>query len=388
MKNRLDLNFNINGSENRKNFLETYLSEINFTPTEAELSKMADYVLWGDKTATKAAGIELTTTQSSKKADILSLDDLQESPAFNESSILPITSPPTKIPKNNFSREEARREAPPHILEILENLWREIDATEVAAEDPSLSPYYRLKLKRLAIEKRRAQYSYRDFYRIKPSRFIPPTYSPPSEPNIFVYPMLRGNPKLDPIFFPDNHLPLPAELDPKTQKLISSLVWEKPSGTIIDLTNPNHVEAVLKAEIFSLQELPFDAIYSQILSTVDYFRNLTQLTKIESEVLRRKLAGQQNRPIAEEINSQFQKAYNPNYISTIYKKSIKKIAATAQLYRTHLENLFLPENFKKCNVCGDIFLISKENFMKKAISKDGYSSTCKRCMARSRRGGK
>lgn len=388
MKNRLDLNFNINGSENRKDFLETYLSEINFTPTEAELSKMADYVLWGDKTATKAAGIELTTAQSSKKADILSLDDLQESPAFNESSILPITSPPTKIPKNNFSRKEARREAPPHILEILENLWREIDATEAAAEDPSLSPYYRLKLKRLAIEKRRAQYSYRDFYRIKPSRFIPPTYSPPSESHIFVYPMLRGNPKLDPIFFPNNHLPLPAELDPKTQKLISSLVWEKPSGTIIDLTNPNHVEAVLKAEIFSLQELPFDAIYSQILSTVDYFRNLTQLTKIESEVLRRKLAGQQNRPIAEEINSQFQKAYNPNYISTIYKKSIKKIAATAQLYRTHLENLFLPENFKKCNVCGDTFLVSKENFMKKAISKDGYSSICKRCAARSRRGGK
>lgn len=385
MKSRLDLNFEISGSENRAAFVENYLSTLNFTPNEAELATIADYILWGDKGAAKAAGIDLPSRQSAKSADILSLDDLRESPAFNEASVRPITAPPLLRKRETFSREEARREAPPVILAALESLWADIDQTEAAAEDPLLSPYHRLKLKRSAIEKRRQQYGYRDFYRTKPSRFIPPTYSPPSDPDITVWPALRGNSATDPIMFPGGH-PIPQKLDPALEHIICAAIWRDAGAPRqVDLTNPAHVEAILKAEELSPEELPLESIYPQILATVDYFRNLTTLTEIEQIVLRRKLAGDQNQPIAADINTQFNKTYNPNYISTIYKKSIKKIASTAELYRLHLENLFIPEAFKCCNICGETLLIHERNFMRRAASSDGFAPICKACAAARRK---
>lgn len=382
--NRLKLNFDITGSENRAAFIQTYLTTLDFAPTPAELETIADYILWGDRQKTTDSGIVLTSYLGAKKADVLSLDDLRESPAFNESSVRPLSAPALKVKRETFSRAEARRKAPPEILAALEALWTEISQLEAQLEDESLGPYRRLKLRRLLVEKRRSQYHYRDFYSTKPSRFIPPTYSVPSDNPIEAFPATKGNAKLDPFLFPEGHLPLPQKVDPETAKIISAAIWRR-SQSEVDLTNPDHIEAVLKAEILSPEELPFDTTYPQILSTANYFLNLTPLSDLELEVLRRKLAGEQNQPIAADINVKFSKTHNPNYISTIYKKALKKVAETASLYRDHLEAFFIPESFKVCKDCGATLLIDERNFMRRRSSKDGFAPICKRCSAERRR---
>jgi hypothetical protein len=79
--NRLKLDFTLSTTEERREFLDTYLLGKNFLdqpPTEDELSTMADYLLWGKDPVTgkngKQEGLELKTkhgTWDNKSVDSL-----------------------------------------------------------------------------------------------------------------------------------------------------------------------------------------------------------------------------------------------------------------------------------------------------------------------------
>ena len=196
--NRLNLDFSLSSDEARAEYVQTYIQDFNAEKplTNSELEKIADYLIWGKNSeglsSDKSANIELKSTWSSRPT--ISLDELRESPAFNEDSIHPISETPTKTSKQKFSRQLARKNAPPHILALLEPLWREIDEIdfqlstyevrtgnkEKVREDllaqftPSelqnleeksklLNPYSYLKQKRPLIEKRREQFTLQDF---------------------------------------------------------------------------------------------------------------------------------------------------------------------------------------------------------------------------------
>lgn len=400
-RNRLNLNFQIEGSAKRRDFVDYYLSTIDFTPNSQELETIANYVLWGDRKETAAAGIELPHHLNSAGPQIASLEALQESPAFNESSVRSLGAPALKVRKPNFDRELARRQAPPHIRAELETLWEAIDELVATLANPNsdLIPYQRLRLRRLLIEKRREQYTLFDFYKPGPKKIIPKTYSPTEDPDIgaeiAIYPPLRSsNGKFSKILYPANRFPIPADaaaLCEADQRRLSRQIWEAKYETedkkkfAIDLRNPDHLEQLFRAEIYDSEELPFGSAYAQLRPTIEYFFELTPLAPSELFVLRQKLAGHQNQPIAAEVNAKFSKTYNPNYISTIYKKTLRKIAATAQQYCAHLESLFIPENFKNCIDCGVSLLINERNFMRKKTSSDGFASVCKRCAAERRR---
>ena len=45
--NRLKLDFSLNSTVERTNFLNNYISTLKFTPNETELETMANYILWG-----------------------------------------------------------------------------------------------------------------------------------------------------------------------------------------------------------------------------------------------------------------------------------------------------------------------------------------------------
>ena len=45
--NRLKLDFSLNSTVERTNFLNKYIDTLNFTPNETELETMANYILWG-----------------------------------------------------------------------------------------------------------------------------------------------------------------------------------------------------------------------------------------------------------------------------------------------------------------------------------------------------
>ena len=93
-----------------------------------------------------------------------------------------------------------------------------------------------------------------------------------------------------------------------------------------------------------------------------------------------KLKFKQNSEIASYVNKTYNKSYNDNYISTIFhQKIISSIAEAAREHREIMENIFYPENFKKCKDCGKTLLMNTDNFVRQKKSNDGFSPRCKRC---------
>ena len=423
--NRLNLDFSLSRDEARAEYVQTYIHDFDVEKplTNSELEKIADYLLWGKNSeglsSDKGANIELKSTWSSRP--IISLDELRESPAFNEDSIHPINETPTKTSKQKFSRQLARRKAPPHILALLEPLWREIDEIDFqlstyevqtgkkekvrddlrAQFTPSelqnleeksklLNPYSYLKQKRLLIEKRREQFTLQDFYQTKLQRFIPHVYNPLDTPtfdaDIPIYPLgLKGTSGLARALFPENRFPIPSDL--KTEKdlrALSAQIWAlRTSKRYFDFEDLSHLQSLVKiwdALEEGLDSLPLESTLRALFETFEWYKARASLTPLEEDVFNLKMAHQQNQPIVEFINKKYNKTYNSNYVSTIFhQKALSKICAAATTQREHAENLFFPENFKRCKDCGEVLLLDTKYFMKRKSSKDGYSCRCKKC---------
>jgi len=80
------------------------------------------------------------------------------------------------------------------------------------------------------------------------------------------------------------------------------------------------------------------------------------------------------------INKKYGTTYNDNYISTIFRKKIlSTIAEAASYHKMIMENIFYPENFKRCKDCGRMLLRSPEFFMRQHKAPDGFSPRCKGC---------
>lgn len=213
--NRLHLDFTLIGAEERKKFLNDYLSKIDFVPTQEELETMGNYLLWGKATPNEKnfeaapttfnkkdtiaaqAGIDIKTSHGTwdNKSKAESLDALIEAPTFNEATL---TNEPIHYttPKMTFSRAAARKSAPPAILEALEELWQLIDRLELTlnfydlktgkrklpprtdllekfSEEEQeilkekanhINPYQYLKKRHELVELRKQQFTYKDFY--------------------------------------------------------------------------------------------------------------------------------------------------------------------------------------------------------------------------------
>ena len=139
-KNRLKLDWALSTSTERNEFLSTYLTSplfLSSPPTEEELETMANYVLWGKnengQNLEQEGLVELPRRNSTWTSQAVeSLDELSESPTFNENSIYSLTSKlPTKKIREVFSREKTRQTAPASLLPIFEDLWRQIDEIEL-----------------------------------------------------------------------------------------------------------------------------------------------------------------------------------------------------------------------------------------------------------------
>ena len=111
--NRLKLNFSIDTIEERTEFLHNYLNSINFSLTPEEKETCANYILWGKEkdgknlVQKKEISIETKNKTWNRKNEEESLDALLETPTFNEQVILSPSSPPLKIKKEIFNREDA-----------------------------------------------------------------------------------------------------------------------------------------------------------------------------------------------------------------------------------------------------------------------------------------
>jgi hypothetical protein len=220
--NRLKLDFSLDTTTQRSDFLKNYLTDPQFTkcpPTPAELETMANYVLWGKdpisgKNVVQEKTIQIETrnsTWSAPSASIESYDALIESPTFNEAQFTQSATVPTRHSREVFSRSAARQQCPTSLLPTLEDLWRRIDWLDLAIcyyeldhdkrQNPprpkllskfttdeqlrihektkSWSMYHYLKNRHLLGELRREQYTIRDSFT---TSLLPNTTPAPIEP--------------------------------------------------------------------------------------------------------------------------------------------------------------------------------------------------------------
>lgn len=442
-KNRLDLDFKLETNEERAQFVNEYLAQPQFIqnpPTEAESETIANYILWGKdpKTGLNSKQSKEIQLESRYKTWDFQQDEsyeaLLESPNFNEAIIKGPSEPILKKKREVFSREEARAEAPPHILAQLEPLWQQIDELELElnyydlihgrresepreellnripddkkvllhAKAANLKQYQYLKLRHYLVELRRDQFAYRDSYR---SLILPLDSHAPAPPvsrdgldcDVPVFPIgLKYSHPITRKLFPRDRFPNPDDFTAEDVKYIIELYWKLqdvkkslgPNEFWFSFTELEHVyNFLMLLDTFQDQsaENLLLANCAEFIHTLKFYTNRAELTEVQLLILDLKLKRIKNSDIARYVNGLYKKNYSTNYISTIFRqKIIPQINDAAAQHELIIQNLCFPENFKKCRTCHTSYLIDPSNFTRKSRSKDGYSNQCKKCDKKSR----
>lgn len=426
MKNRLKLDFSLESAQDRVNFIDSYIVQFPDL-TSSEATTVADYLLWGKTEKGVALGADTgLETRWSKPNEAESLDAVLENPALANAQLYALNDAVVlKKPRNVFSREEARKEAPEYLRKTYEELWKTIDEIEleinfyelevgkrdkpprdellkrftdeeverIRAASRELNQYGYLKLRHRIRELRTEQFTIRDSYR-STFNITQSTYAPKDKSFVFdcdvqVLPLGIKEGVAGEIIFNEGFDPV--KLNENQLRIVSDLVWDKkkvdPEGVVFDFRN---LEAVYQLYLFKeefgdrLEEVreqrTLENNLSQLLETLDFYEAIADLTDIQREILRLKEKKEKNADIAGYINKKYGKSYTSNYISTIFRqKIIVKINEAAELHRDTIENCFFPENFRRCPDCGRVLLLDPRNWVRKVRSKDGYQSKCKRC---------
>ena len=423
--NRLKLDFSLETAKERADFISTYI--VQFTDlTAAEASTIADYLLWGktDEGVPLGAGTGLKTKWTKPK-ESESLDAVLENPALSNIQLKTLDEA-VVLKKNRevFNRDEARKKAPPYLLDTFEKLCKLIDETEleinfyeertgkrdkpprkellnrfkneevetIRARSQKLNQYMYLKLRHKLKELRTEQFTIRDSY--KPNfNIVQSIYSQKDgemgfDCDVEVLPLGLKEGTIGEIIFDINFDP--RALNENQLKLINDLIWEKKKVKKERIFDFRELESVYQLYLFEeeigdrIEQIDYDHLVEnnleKVLNTLKFYESIADLTEIQKEILLLKEKKKKNMDIANYINKKYGKSYTANYISTIFKqKIIVKINEAAKLHQDTIENCFFPENFKICSSCGKILLLDGRNWVKKSRSKDGFQNRCKRC---------
>ena len=432
MANRLHLDFQINGTQERKEFVDEYVQRPEFILkplSEDELETIANYILWGKDSdglnVTQRGEIQIETRNKTwQRDDTESLDAMMESPTFNEASLRKPTEARTRVAREVFDRQKALTECPEHMRAVFTDLFDRIDKLEMSihfyefahgkrkepprtaltkrfteaevdaarAISEKWNQFKYLKQRHLIVELRREQFTLRDNYIEKHMRHTPP--EPDLDPvnldfeaEIPVFPLgLVGAPFSELIFKPETELNPYTYTEDELDTLIKHY-WQKKQQSrpllFFDFGELEHVYELfgqLNELEEELDDLPLESNLKKLLDTLRYYISMTDLTEAQREILDLKINKVKNQDIADVINKKYGKSYTANYISTIFRqKIIPHINEIAQFHALVIENMCFEENFKKCNGCGKILLADAQNFVRKSRSKDGFSTKCKKC---------
>lgn len=428
MANRLKLDFSLNTTDERRDFVDEYVAQPDFEKhplTEEELETIANYILWGKDSdglsATQRGEIQIETRNKTwTRDDTESLDALIEQPTFNESTIHRPTEARPRIVRETFDRQKALRECPPYMVSTFQDLFKRIDSLEVAinfyefahgkrkeppraallatftqdeidaleAKAKKWNQFKYLKQRHLIVELRREQFTLRDSFVSQIMRHSPP--EPETAPisvdfefEIPVYPLGMGGSILGKQIFQGLDQLVPANFGEEDLKPIIEFYWQKQNekrpAAYFDFTDLEHVYEFF-AQLEDLKDSETTPSLKQLIETLEYYIAQADLDEVQRVILDLKINKAKNADIALQVNAKYGKSYTDNYISTIFRqKIIPKINNAAVYHARVIENLSFPENFKKCNGCGRTLLIDAENFVRKARSKDGFASRCKVC---------
>lgn len=435
MSNRLKLDWTLSTARERSDFLQTYMTSDIFTkrpPTEEELETMANYLLWGQDedglNPDQKKEIQLPRrNQTWTTQNFESLEELLESPTFSETNLHKLGANAPKKVREVFSREKVRKNSTPEELQHFEELWKEIDRTELLtnffeiekgkrtkppreellqsfsedevetlkARSQKLTQFQYLKLRHLLVELRRQQYTLGDsiFTTVvgaQESRAPSPSKEPPNfDVDIPVFPLGVQ----EELIFRDFEELLPETFSEKELQKISKLYWDKKEEEIrtkwqdifyFDFRNLEMVyQLFLDLEEFTADQEGVDSFFntgSKLLRALWFYVRQADLPPIQQRILRMKIQKMKNQEIAAAINAEFEKNYTTNYISTIFRqKIIPAINAAADYHERIVGSLFFEEEFKICSKCGRRLLRDPINFVRRSRAKDGLSNHCKKC---------
>ena len=430
--NRLKLDWSLELATERRNFVEDYLNKINFTPTEDELETIANYLLWGKdengENAVSRGELELETKNKTWQKNrpgsgtgVESLDELMESPTFNEASLRRSSDPPIRIKREIFQREDALEKCPASMRQTFLDLFAQIDELDLCInfydlahgkrKNPPRSElikkfskeqqeklqerithwnqYAYLKRRHLLVELRRQQFTLRDSFsnlvlRETPQEFSEIETPPDFDVEIPVFPLgVFNDQKTSLLIFREKSQLNPSSYTEDELKKISELLWEKNTEArpqlFFDFCDLEHVYQLFQ-QLFELGESGIADNTNFLIRTLFYYLDFAEITEVQKEILDLKIKKIKNQDIANKINSKFGKSYTANYISTIFRqKIIPKINAAAAFHKKIVSNLFFEEEFKKCSCCGVYLLRDPEIFVRKTRAKDGLVNRCKKC---------
>ena len=405
----LKLDFSISGSADRSAFVNDFFNaNPNYKPTQSELETLSNYILYGkDSDGTSVIDrreVDIDTKYKSyakRKAE--SLDELMDTPGFNENTI--VTKYVYRHPKPpKIDRSDEAIAAIPGMKE----LWKAIDKMAyilgvcggTIEQDPAnpieVSAYSQTDLYRLKhnlIDLRKQQYVLKESHRPTEHTFNPNVHKgscgeAPQQPidweQYWFYPLgLRLMP-LDGRF--DSPQDYEKKLTPwdKLQSLDEPYLKTK---KIIDFTNSEHIYLLAKQyqDLCVGMEQDHDGLCAAIIDTLEFYAAKANLVESRQLIWDLKCGQCGNSIIREKVNKQFGTSYNENYISTLFKQNIcGDIAEAARLHADYFLNRDNESAWKICPHCGQRKLRDTREFMRKSKSSDGLASRCKKCESKVR----
>lgn len=388
-RSSLGLDFTLVTDEQRAHYIDKLFQERgpNWTPTAKEQEIIANYLLYGvDDSGKSPVQSKEILGQSSiySKKPPESLDQLVESPVFNEYSVSKIGSRVQyKIPKPNLNREEYKASTSLNETQEMEQLWAQIDQIDTILRKQKdgllnlpLRRYYLLR--HLLIELRRQQYTIKDFQKPQIQQHIQAIIYRGGDidegifgvsDTIGVAPLgyyQKGNP-----IFENPGNPLNKEITPDHQIKF----W-------FDFREENHIYQLVyfREELETQATLDPESALKDLLNTFEYYCAQAKLSTIQRKILELKQLHWTNEDIRQIVNKEFGTKYAAPYISTIFTHQIcPSIAEAAVLHYDQYRYRKDSSKWKICTGCGRRLLRDQRIFSKYTRAKDGLQSKCKEC---------
>lgn len=433
IQNRLRLDWSLNTSTERNDFIKTYIAQPIFELkplTADELETIGNYILWGKQTENGKNLVQEKEIQIDTRAGIWdkkpedSLDELMESPNFNDTLIYKVGSARPKVVHETFSRKDALAHCPEELTPIFESLFEQIDRIDLqinfydlrhgkrknpprpellrrfteeqiaAAEElvTHWNQFHYLKMRHLLVELRREQFTLRDSFHFELQHEAKNAALPLEElPLVFgedvdIMPLgLKNETSIARLVFQDERSFNPALLREDQLRDLSNFLWRAPSDTrVVNLEDPDHLFQIVhffcELDTSAYSDSTSFSTTKQLLDTLNFYIARAHLTDVQQKILEMKIQHYKNQAIADQVNQQFGKSYTANYISTIFRQKI--ITRICEAVHEHLlvcQNAFFPENFKTCTSCGRHLLRNADNFVRRSRARDGFANRCKLC---------
>lgn len=396
MKFKLD--FNLETSSERLELVKTFdLSSL----TKKELELCTDYILYGKESdgfsAVDKKQIYIKAKHSTyQKKEPLSLEELLESPSFDE-SILDKNRTIYKKPKVSIDRNNEQIQAIPGI----KDLWVQIDNIQHLIElcKGKTEPLPNEKIPNFTskdlylwehhlVELRKDQYLLKEFaiptilsQKNYGSFWLDPSLS---QLNFKIFPAGLIDHENDPNFTHPERGGF-AQPEFNIEEQIRALEHHhKPYFNFLDTT---HIY-FLVLQYYEIKEAAKQLMGSplnNLLLTLDFYADKANLNEQQKLILEGKKLRLSNLEICELLDKELGIYHQPNYISTIWTRICLLIQQAAELSYDEILAKDYPKAWKTCRVCGRTLLRDPRNFVRKGKAVDGLCSICKRCEAERRK---